>query len=637
MPNEERIKIGNLIDNAADELRAGVRSGAIGFGSPEHPAAILYFGSNSATFQPVIAHGLTECWGGKAESICSLTVSAPDAFRKEGGCRAAFQNELDEMLRVSLHSFANMNILDIFCILDTRGMDAATFYDWYMCIQDVQAALNDWPAQTMLMLLLDFSFGTGNGDAIKSKLWNIYQDTAAGGEAHHLYDCVFLCSNRTSSGGFNDLFAEHSLEKHGSWNILADMIALADSGKDDASRIYDGGMPGIAASLKQASKPTEEIAAICIAEIMNLIDECQQSLSGKPLSADEIDQALGMRSGESFFTDFIDMTIKRIVSQYQGFEEGLPSSRLGVSLAGMTYEQADEESRGCLSAFVESNQFAEIENELGGKFQGQLSDMISEELNERLDVPMMLSRQLESWNNDIRLRFSSFLQRSGFGNGIEDAVKIKLYERVRRVAESCYLNVFENLYRNAEAVEREFNALAYEANLRAGDGTDSLYTFYKNRVDSYFVGNSALHKVLSLDSKPEGLCDALLNDALLPLFTSNIGGDDVFKLNFMDELVARNGAGMADMVAGKVVGECLVTNLDKSVSYWSLSAFRLHCLEAYFIHDDGVPGSASSKLNDYLEGYPLPVGSSRVFFNTSSSDSATSLWLYKLSEDQIKY
>lgn len=650
--------VNDLVATAMGDLQSE-RSGQLAaFSSPNSPACVFYFGERSQSFHADVVRGLQGAWGGASRHVCYAVI--PDAAALEAAASGSnampfvdassgnafsindLQHKGMDMMRTGGY-FADATRCELYCILDTTGLTGGVVKQWYMALNSIKAVLAGVGINAMLIALLNESLGQSNASEIKETLRAIYEDSEIVGPNRHLYDCVFLYSNYTKSG-WSKLLDGFDPQRHDERDIVPDVIALTNSVGEDRSSIrstlYSSGeCPAITAAFKYVDKPRRDIAVISLRHIVEALGERMDESADKALSDDVIDQALGIQGNRSAIVDGCMPLINDVLAKYQGFEQYLPCLNGDVNVASLPFEQADQETGGCLRQFVDHNHLHDLTHGGAGSLEG-LEGQIANHMVTALDAGQMLSLNEQTLARKIENAFTDVIpsEESIASRKVPDAVKLLLVGRVAQNVRDVTLAVVKHLRAQAEQTISAFNSIKQDVAFISAERQQGVHikvnAFYSKVVSSFFANPqrcaTLLRKLLSIGNDEQHMLDVLRDEALLPLFDSEYGGQRVFALGFMDELVLRLTDGHDPTAAVNLVGQELVNNVGDYIGFKTLEIIPQRIMEAYLLYVDDDATSAAGKLCQYLDRFDLKPGVNRVFHNASLQDSATSIWFYPL-------
>lgn len=650
--------VNDLVAAAMGDLQSG-RSGRLAaFSSPNSPACVFYFGERSQSFHADVERGLRDAWGGASRHVCYAVVPDAVAFETaasdsdavpfvDASSGKAFSiNDLQRRVMDMMCAggyFSDATHCEIYCVLDTTGLTGDAVRQWYMTLNGIKAVLAGVDINAMLIALLNESLGRSNAGEVKGTLRAIYEDSEIAGPNRHLYDCVFLYGNYTKSG-WSKLLDGFDPQRHGERDIVPDVIALTNSvGEDRASirrALYDnGGRPAITAAFKYVDKPCRDIVVISLRHIVEALSARMDESAGRALDDDAIDRALGIQGSRSAIVEGCMPLIDEVLARYQGFERHLPCLNSDVSVASLPFGQADQETGGCLRQFVDHNHLHDLMHGGAGSLEG-LDHQIADHMVSALDAGQLLSLNEQTLARKIEHAFTDVIpsEESIASRKVADAVKLLLVGRVAQSVRDITLAVVRHLRVQAEQAVSAFNRITQDVAYISAERQQGVHikvdSFYSKVVSSFFANPqlcvTLLRKLLSIGNDEQNMLDVLREEALLPLFESAYGGQCVFALGFMDELVLRLTDGHDPNAAVHLVGQELVDNVGDYIGFKTLETIPQRIMEAYLLYVDDDVTSAAGKLCQYLDRFDLKPGVSRVFHDASLQDSATSIWFYPL-------
>ena len=617
-------------------------------------------------FHADVLAGLRDGWGGCADKIPYYTISSPEALHTalEGGPGAPFAHagtgadtdvrglqQAVQAMMTKAGVFEDMGQCALFFVVSTQGMNAVAFRAWYSAVTDVEAMLKGVQLRTQLLVLLDNSLGTANAPEITGELNALYANPDIAGANRHSYDGVFLYGNLSKGRGYNKLYNAHSAEENGDWDVISSVMLLADapaaqSSACDAALFSAGRVPAVSCAFKQVEKPRRDIASVVLRRIAAMLDRENARLLEEQPDRDAVANALGFSAGRSVFIDECHQVIAEAERDYTAYERYLPMTVPGGDVAGMTFEQADRASCGCLSAFVQEDQLRKLRRHMAGA-QGALglAERIAERMKRQLTAPQLLTLRREDWKRQVdELYGESYSTARAAQRPVREAVTQMLRVEAAKEVRAQTLRVIDALYDAAEQTEEALKRLLADVSLGTSVSEEgshvNLNGFYGQIADSYLADRTRaailFQAVAHVGNGLDDMLRIVYEEALMPLFDSEYGGVHPFKLTFMEEQVQRLGNGKSEEVAQTVVGRELVEDMANYVGYSSLMPFEERTCEAYLLHNEvGASARASQRLHRYLEELGKPSTTNRVFMNAGPQDCATSLWIYALDASHL--
>ena len=669
--------IDELISQAIIDLHQKVGGKVTNHVGIEYPTCILYFGEKSAFFHESIFTCLQEEWAEAADLIPCYIVIDPHELHIASLCTdgsvkgllplgartndrvsiKVFQQAINVMLG-NRSMFANAKYCTIFCVIDTRDMKPEQFREWYDAIKDVRHVLTNITLNTMLLVLLDNSVGQSSVPITK-ELAEIYkEDEVLGSADAPLYEGVFLYSNRCQNGLFNQLFESHEVHEHGTWDVLADIMLLANSQYGQSSNCKQllfstGRYPAVTVAFKQEEKPYRYIAKFLLQHLLNCLDGCFENSKKQTLTESALKDALGFDgNGHQGIINTYNKKAEEIIDKYSSFANGLPSLLADtIDMESMSYKEVDEATFGCLTAFVEANHVHEIDEMLsvGGKGDFAEVDMrIEWQIKRSLSASQLISISKPELEKLINNLFHITYDSIGIDDCAQDTLKIKLYQKIAACLCKHAAEVTTRLYDDARMTTVAFDSLRDKVSHATSINFNkkfNLVGFYEKIFDSYYTEENLgalLRKILTIGNEYRDMLNIIYADGLSQLFSITYDGQSAFELEFMEELATRMTDGRSPDEAQSIIGSELVSDMPNNIGYRSLYPFNNEQqVEAYILHVDtalvGVNSSSPSKLlYTYLSKRGRPAGTSRVFLNIGRRDSASSLWFYALDTQHLR-
>lgn len=630
------------------------------FTHPYYPACILYYGERSSRFKRDVDEGLREYWGKSTDSIPCFTLSSPLVAASDQGGPADsspdgfsaqdLQGALRRLL-TNTGAFSEMNICDLFCIVDTAGMTAEEFGDWYRSISPIKGLLKGINLQTMLIVLVQNGIGQSNAGDIRSEIGRLYEDPELANRGRHLYNGLFLFEDRQRNQAFNDLFVEHGPYDRGAWNIVPDVIYIADSDDQGCRRLLFSGDLGVTCAMRQLTKPIQGIVSASLRSVVEDVKAANDRLAHARPNRSRMDDILGGGATDGDYAQGIRADVNEVFERFDGFEAGLPSKDPSTPISrGMSFGQANALSMGCLEQFFRDNHLAAFRKSLvertGGRGDMSLQDAIVQRISQRVSAPEFLSLSREDWQRAVAGDHAGQGGREDASAlTIQDAIRQRLLREAAVELESARRRAIDVLYSQAEDTEKAFSAVVQAVGLEANVNEEGLRAglvdFYEGIVGSFFGNTSHADplgaQVLRIGNGEAEILEALhrvMDDVMDQSYETPQGARQVYKLGFMDEQVVRSSSGTSQVVALNRIGEDLVKDMSSIVALRSDAPFGERAIEAYILRND-MNDEASSQLVSFLKDRAMPPGTSRAFFGTSSSNWATSIWFYELDKAQL--
>jgi hypothetical protein len=591
----------------------------------------VYFGAKSAQCHDTVSKKLINGWGGAANQI-PYYILEPEGLKNLDGENLgaeAFGTDMTNLLSCS-NIYANPSGISLYCILDTNSVADAPAADdfgkWYFALDNIKKMLNT-PLTTMLFITLNDEFNYQQKSVeIKQKLCEIYQSQ----NNVHSYGSVFILGRRLRSGAYAD----------GSGELIANIILLSNTAGDGERRksLYKADKPALTAAYACSAKPIGDIAIITLKAITAKLAEMMNDGKNK-VDEGVLVKILEIDKGQSELYE-------RVFAKISGY---VPSNDYLKLLPGKpdlskSFAEADEESYGCLNAFLEANHFAIIDKQIAN-----LKPDIVSRLTDRVCGQLTAAGLYDGINENI---ISATLDKAGIMLDAFDyadctaveAVKVKLKSGIANGMHGIIQENFATLSVNAKACVEGFFRIKKSADMmppvrEIGTGMH-LAEFYTDKANRFLnAENTAkiFKRVFGVNNKESDILDALFS-AMEECFQS----DKVYRYSYIDEMYERLGMNDIHIATSQIIGE-LIENLDEKVRFYSATVFpNTRHFEAYFLsfrHKTNTPMPYSeineNGLYERLKKRELPPNTQRTFYNTHSNDIIESMWFYECRENDL--
>ena len=653
----------DLIGAAVGELTKLELGKATGFSAPANPAMVLYFGDPDnkriGMLKADMDRGLAAGWGeGKADLVpqIALTQAVESSSDDDSDSDLNFVNlktgsvMSNTDFSTALTAMSNRNVVknagryNLYCVLDSKGMDVDAFKAWYLSLPSVLKLLSGASVSAMLLIALDQTPGTGNGRAITTALSELYSDPEVSGADQHLYQGVFCFSNydvnNFSTGLLDD--ADEGLEQ---CDVFADTVLMTDTyTRDDTLdrirfSLNDPAHAGITAAYSRVSKPLHDIVLVLVQSILNRVSEATSHDS--PITDTEIRNAFNSAEGEPSILDEYESQIRAVEQNFAGFEQYLPSTNPDIVVADIPYRNADELSGGVLSAFIAQNHMVRLRGEAGSN--GATATLIGDRLRNLFSATRWATNDVHALQESVADALSSL----GGGYSASDALPVrqavhaKLKEQALEGVKRDVPSLVHDLYEQAQVTVKAYNRLAeaFASQMYVSDSIDNIQSFYGSEIvnkgflaDQNFL-NGLVSSILRIGNTETDMLRVLYTKALVPLFKYVYGTKPVFSMDFMEELTTRLANAKSEELAADIVAHALTDAVPDTLGYKTAGVRGKKLLEAFMLHHDSLnPTSESAKLWAKLEQDSEGSDVTRALYDTFSEDSATAIWFYELNK-----
>lgn len=612
---------------------------------PYEPVCVLYCGERSARFHQDIHRSLSSAWGAKTANVVQyFAINDPQRFHADienrdrqsesnivalhgdGSANPASLHDFGsgvQRMTAAPGIFAAGAMCQLYCALDTSDIDADVFHAWYALVDDVKQALAGVSLRTMFIALLHDDVGA---DDAARQMNAALRDCLGDGR----YDSTIVYGNHFFAGGFNNLFDDkHMAQEHTDRDIIGNLIILTDADDDDLHQIretvYAKAYPALTVSMHVVEKPNRAIAITLLHDMLQRLVSHIGANNGK-LSANDLKLSFDSQEGKRLFRT-IDEAIGAVMGQYMGFTQWLPrpESEHAADLSQYGYMDADQLSMGCLEAFVQRNHLPlfldrlealrfhdDLQAVLGAIPAYKFIAMTDRDVEEACDAYFtQIASQSDAWT------------RSTVDMAIQQRMRIHAYATLRQEMSA----ILQTLRDQALATMQVFDGIA----ARVTDeftGTDpGIIKYYGNviaRVWGPDADTALSAAVLHIGNDAETMWNILVS--WLADIMDREANAPIFQSDFMTELVQRTTALGSGIMGTKEIGNALVSGLDKRIGLHTLTPIDADgVMESYLMHDDGVFGSPSNQLHEFLSKHSLAPGVGRTFFNAPWQDHAATI------------
>ena len=272
------------------------------FSHPHYPVCIFYYGTRTAEYHPELLGDITSGWGGNADYIRFYTIADLD-FKSVVDTRTGRELSIEEIqaqitdLLSMQNVFTDMSRLALYCMIDTTEVPGGDeFKKWYRMINRIHEVIGV-SVLTMLMVILNESLQlSSSARSIKNALRDVYIDSEDCPAQTHLYDSVFVLSNRMKNGSFIKIDPREN--EYANFNLFADIVLLSNTADPDYNnrrmRLYGSEKPAITAAYGFVQKPMAEIAMIALKIILQ---QLKQAMVSNNLDAETLMKALRIQNG----------------------------------------------------------------------------------------------------------------------------------------------------------------------------------------------------------------------------------------------------------------------------------------------------------------------------------------------------
>lgn len=644
MTTDLNVQIKNDLIERAGELLVSKGIQDLNVGKPKYPTCVFYLGDKSASYMSEMNNDLTRGWGDAGTHVKHYKVcDANNMMESISNCEGisisleSLRHDVTELMMMQ-DVFADMNFISIYVIIETSNMSAEIFEKWYHFVEEIQSALRI-SLRTALIVIVNQSLDhIESSEKIREKLLDIYNSKETGGEKTHLYDTVFLFGNRLRNGSFINL--NSSSKEYEDYNLFADLILLTNTNTTENAqqldKLYNRNTPALSAAYSHLSKPVWDITMITLKRCLNKI---KASLDTKNLAnldnKNIIEQILKLSNGSMPVIDeFYKTNIQPKVDKAIQALEFLPSQRRCLS---MTYDLADDETQGCLSAFVQKN-CVEITKSI---IESNRPELITQ-----IKASILASMTLQQQK-------SFFYYTANIGEEVEnlfainsksDYSRVKVSDAVKNKTRKATIALFSPLVITALEEIREVSGASidlfgkvYECVGKMNIGSnsalsDNIHEFYEDIVDLYYLDRARIENITkNIISKCRSNKD--LFETLYKELSSVFSSNPIFSMSFVDELTERLKSKGDNLNIEALIAKELLQGTDNKLALHSYSVYPNHYFEAYFLNTDKKGNTPLvTILTKRGEELNIPV----LCQNTLSNERIETIWFYRCSEDNIR-
>lgn len=643
MPNGINIDINEKLIKPACEKLVSKDLHDYNFEKPMYPTCIFYLGKSSELYMKEMNNDLNRGWGDSASQIKHYRISDPENvmesmtdFNNNKITVDVIRKEVTELM--SLHDvFLDMNYICVYAILETSNISPNDFEKWYLFLYELQKAL-PISMRTILMVILNQSLAyLDSSEKIRESLLKIYDNPEIGGFKEHIYDSVFLFSNRLRNGGYINL--NYDSKDYEDYNLFADLILLTDTNSSSTSeriaKLYNKTVPAISASYAHLSKPTWEIVMITLKRCLSIIKEALGESKNTNIDRNIIAKVLNISNGSMPVIDeFYNTNIHPKINSGLLAIDYLPTKKECTLL---NYNVADNETQGCLSAFVQIN-FLDASKKLINSNKTQLVNQIKNHIIKKLTLSQQRSFHYYTGNIEeevyslLSLRSPLDLSRINTIDAIKLITKKKTIEyfaplvvtALKEIKESSGLSIklFETIYLSVNKMTAGSNDGLFQR----------IHEFYEDIVNLYYADKSRIESITKrIVSNCQSQDDIFneLNTELNSIFSAY----PIFGMSFVDELAERMKSKGDSFNVGNLIASELLQDIDKKLALHSYNVYPDHYYEAYFLNTSiDNENSPVAVLAERANAINIPIS----FHNTLNNERIETIWFYQCSEDNIR-
>lgn len=641
MDNSKALIENELILPACDLLK-NKRIQEHNFEKPKYPTCIFYLGENSEKYYSEMQNDLVRGWGDSALYIRHIKIDTSDniadSMHDLQGNKISIsmlKQQITDMMSNS-NVFDDMNFVNVYCLLETSKMNAEVFEKWYTFILEAQKHLLVTLRSTLMVIINQSLDQINLSNEIRERLLSLYNSNQYSSEKTHIYDAVYLFSNKLKNGQYIKL--DTKSKEYIDYNLFADLILLTNTQNSETSRriekLYNKKIPAFTAAYSNLSKPIRDIVMITLKKCLNIVKtSIDNSDSNGDISNDLISQILNFNNGttpfiESFYRTHIEPTLSNF--------EALQYLPCDTSCLNMSYKAANEKTLDCLELFVKENYFSASQKIIDVN-KSELMKQIKKQIADRMTVSQQKAFQfytgdIENVVKSLLLTETSIDEARG---NVTDTIRLKIKRNVVNKLIPIIVEALNDVKINAQNSKRLFSDLYQKVSLMISGTEDglryNLQNYYENIVELYYMDHNKISEItksiLSCNTYDEML--EVTKKELEFIFKS----DSVYSMSFIDELVSRVGALGDTINIGDLITRELIENLDNKLALYSYNTYNERYFEAYFLN---TLQNNKNSLFSSLQAREKNIGMSVTYQNTLSNDMVESIWFYKCTEDNVR-
>lgn len=613
------------------------------FERPKYPTCVFYLGEKSLGYFKEMKKDLIRGWGEAANSIEHIYINTFENIES-----SLFDIDKTNITVQDLRSrvttmmsngaiFSDMSHINVYFILDTTMLTDETFEEGYLIIEKLKEVLRV-PVLSNLMVVLNDSLDLNDkSSAIRNKLYEVYKSDECGDSDRHLYDAVYILSNRLKNGQYINL--DPNSPEYLEYNLFANIILLTNTNDGEhqkrVSELYGSRVPAFLTAYRNISKPCKDICKIVLKRTMEIVRDSIDAQNDSNISVEEIvSKTIGVSNtvfpfGDEFYRDYIvpkfpdNSAIKYL--PYRG------------NCIGKKYDDINSETKNCLDLFVKNNYYDVIDKIIednNGVLLKKAKELIASKINSTY------SKILQSTTVDIKTVvsnvFSNYKNYSDNGNGeiisvINYRTKRKAMEKFEDIISDAFCDVVENITCSRVNFATLFKEIELMNTVSEEGLRQNLKTYYEDKVNMYFMDHNRKteisQKILTeCKSTEDVICH------IFELLRNILNSDKVFSVPFVEELIMRVESVSGQVDIGTLVSQELIKGLNDRVSMYSFNVFRERSYEAYFINTSAENNELYNSLKLRENNQTIPI----TYFNTLSNEMIESIWIYRATEDNLR-
>lgn len=642
-------KIEDLFKESANMLREyGFENNS--YQRPYFPASVIYYGERSKLHHKEILRDISDGWGkDNAENIKFYCIqdtvdhTITDVLSNETVTAKDIMVQYRKLME-SERLFVELSSISTYFIFDSSKVDNADqFEKWYREFEYFNSLFGgNVPMKSMLIILLDESFEClDKAHSFRIKLLDLFKSSDCGIADAHIYDSVFVLSNKRNRKGYESFDPTSSSYENN--NLLGDLILLTNTNENDLSlrnsSIYGSGILARTVAHGYIEKPNVEIISVVLSVVFDKMKEILNSNENKILKSDELRLALGVDKQKSAIIESIYGEIKDQLPK-QDFINYLPNFDSGDD----SYAVLDKKSYGCLSGFLKENHFEIIEEKIkNGRpnykntYEGLMQKYLS--VNQITDVQVVDDEELykrPDAYNELKEGIEDLIKLypSNETNNVSTVIQFKTKSKIVEQIIPVINEAFSDSIRKAISTMSAFNSLYNAFNNYVAYSIDeetrkNIEKFFEHKISLYFNEKDRkqdlFNRLMLIGNSTQDMLKVLF-DELRTIFTY----DQDFKKPLI-VLLALILAGLGPNSVTDFIVNALVRDIDKKILLGSDGKF-IKKLEVYFINTNN---SSNAGLLDAISKLHLEDGEIRTIYNTSADNYFESIFVYDCSEHNM--
>lgn len=611
------------------------------FEKPMYPTCIFYLGESSADYCSEMNNDLIRGWGEAAKHVRHYRVMRADSFFGsmydiEGNQKdiGLLQHELTQMMSAS-NAFWDMNYIHFYFLVDTNKISPAEFKEWYLCLRQLDEAVSISKRSFFMTILNQSLNNISESEKIRQTLADLYASSEYSDSGTHIYDSVFLFSNRLKNGQYIKLGAD--TPEYTDYNLYADIVLLTNTRSSELNnrllRLCSKQVPAFTAAYSNLSKPVNDIVMItlkrCLVEIRKQIYRHEGRITtNNTLIADLLGITgnrlpIAEKIYNNYFRDYIENPTPLNFMPNVG------------SVMDKIFAVANKETMGCLSLFVQQNYYEYIE-----KIFRDNSDNIKMELKQSILTRMDFNSQkalrefVGNVEDEVQNEINRLINQPDCSTSlVPNYIGLTCKNKIKALLIPIAKEIFSDLRRNSRGSLDDFGKLYASIELLNTSGSDeinqNMNNYYSAIVEDYYRDQTRLDAVtkemISNCAGQEEMIEAL-REELKRIFNSN----SIYSASFVDELIARIASLGTGVNVGALIANWLVNGLDNRIALYSYNTFSERFFEAYFLNTEQQ--IVFDAMEEMSKNHHIPV----TYYNNLSNDMVESVWFYKCTEDNIR-